>query len=185
MQSEQVYKPNSVSRIIRDDGHSSSPTVASWIKRPTRRPQAGSPDIASLFGLAPRGVCLAAHVATRAGALLLLKSQSEISVSPSGRTISPITWCSDLRSQNLTTVGWSLFCCTCRHPAQILTEIQDSKSVLRGCPAVSGLAALWCSDFPLLRASRPKQRPSDLLSLQGSRIIANHCSTRTSDFWRL
>jgi len=27
---------------------------------------------ASLFGLAPRGVCLAAHVATRAGALLLL-----------------------------------------------------------------------------------------------------------------
>ena len=26
---------------------------------------------ASLFGLAPRGVCLAAHVTTRAGALLL------------------------------------------------------------------------------------------------------------------
>jgi len=32
--------------------------------------RAGSPFDASLFGLAPRGVCLAAHVAIRAGALL-------------------------------------------------------------------------------------------------------------------
>jgi len=31
---------------------------------------AGSPIDASLFGLALRGVCLAAHVTTRAGALL-------------------------------------------------------------------------------------------------------------------
>jgi len=30
----------------------------------------GQPFDASLFGLAPRGVCLAAHVTTRAGALL-------------------------------------------------------------------------------------------------------------------
>jgi len=30
----------------------------------------GQPVDASLFGLAPRGVCLAAHVTTRAGALL-------------------------------------------------------------------------------------------------------------------
>jgi hypothetical protein len=29
---------------------------------------------AFLFGLAPRGVCLAAHVATRAGALLLVSN---------------------------------------------------------------------------------------------------------------
>ena len=34
------------------------------------RLRAGSPFDASLFGLAPRGVCLAAHVTTRAGALL-------------------------------------------------------------------------------------------------------------------
>ena len=34
------------------------------------RLRAGSPVDASLFGLAPRGVCLAAHVTTRAGALL-------------------------------------------------------------------------------------------------------------------
>jgi hypothetical protein len=103
-QREQVYKPNSVSRseisnlkfevaliqdqqltsklsisVLRSGGdHSSSPTVASWIKRSTRR---SSPDEsgvgraalfdASLFDLALRGVCLAARVTTRAGALLL------------------------------------------------------------------------------------------------------------------
>jgi len=70
---EQVCKPNSVLRSqIRDRSgdHSSSPTVAGWIKRPTRRLRAGDPGNAFLFGLAPRGVCLAAHVTTRAGALL-------------------------------------------------------------------------------------------------------------------
>ena len=36
----------------------------------TRLLRAGRPLYASLFGLAPRGVCLAAHVTTRAGALL-------------------------------------------------------------------------------------------------------------------
>jgi len=55
----------------RDSDHSSSPFVAERIKRPTRRLRASSPVNAFLFGLAPRGVCLAAHVATRAGALLL------------------------------------------------------------------------------------------------------------------
>ena len=36
--------------------------------------RAGSPVDASLFGLAPRGVCLATHVTTRAGALLLISN---------------------------------------------------------------------------------------------------------------
>jgi len=85
---EQVCKPNSVLRFqslrsqiwdLRDwnrsSDHSSSPFVAERIKRPTRRLRASSPVNAFLFGLAPRGVCLAAHVATRAGALLLLRSQ--------------------------------------------------------------------------------------------------------------
>jgi len=54
----------------RSGDHSSSPIVADWIQRPTRKLRASSPDNASLFGLAPRGVCLAACVATRAGALL-------------------------------------------------------------------------------------------------------------------
>jgi len=70
---EQVCKPNPVLRSQtwnRSSDHSSSPTVTGRIKRPTRRLWAGSPVDASLFGLAPRGVCLAAHVATRAGALL-------------------------------------------------------------------------------------------------------------------
>jgi len=59
---------------------------------------------AFLFGLAPRGVYLAAHVTTRAGALLLMKSQIlefENSLALAGRTVSPITCDSDLRSQNL------------------------------------------------------------------------------------
>jgi len=90
----------------RDGDHSSSPTVASRIKQPTRRLRAGSSNNASLFGLAPRGVCLAAHVATRAGALLLKSDLrfeiSDLKLAHPGRTVSPITCVSDLRSQNLT-----------------------------------------------------------------------------------
>ena len=111
----------------RDDDHSSSPTVADWIKRPTRRLRAGSPVNASLFGLAPRGVCLAAHVTTRAGALLLksdLKFEiSDLRLALAGRTVSPITCVSDLRSQNLSRTGWSVFCCTCRRPNLSSSEI--------------------------------------------------------------
>jgi len=36
-------------------------------------------------------------------------------------------------------VGWFVFCCTCRRSA-----------IAAKRPAVSGLAALWCSDSPLL-----------------------------------
>src|SRR3982751_3524707 len=73
---EQVYKPNSVFRRSRNGDHSSRPIVADWLERPTRR---SYPDCSgfgraaldpSLFGLALRGVCLATHVTTRAGALL-------------------------------------------------------------------------------------------------------------------
>src|ERR1044072_2381943 len=72
----------SVSRILyfdlnRSGDHSSSPAVAG-LDRATypevvanrNSLRAGSPIDASLFGLALRGVCLAAHVTTRAGALL-------------------------------------------------------------------------------------------------------------------
>jgi len=34
---EQVYKPNSVLRLNRSGDHSSSPAVAGWLQRPTRR----------------------------------------------------------------------------------------------------------------------------------------------------
>jgi len=34
---EQVCKPNSVLRSSRSGDHSSSPTVAGWLQRPTRR----------------------------------------------------------------------------------------------------------------------------------------------------
>jgi len=98
--------------LNRSGDHSSSPTVADWIKRPTRRLRAGSSlksqisnlrSHAFLFGLAPRGVYLAAHVATRAGALLLVSNLrvSNLKLALAGRTVSPITCDSDLRSQNL------------------------------------------------------------------------------------
>jgi hypothetical protein len=78
LQSEQVCKPNSVSRLI---GMTIIPLAQPLPVGSSDLPGgfgAGSPIVASLFGLAPRGVCLAAHVTTRAGALLLvsnLKSQ--------------------------------------------------------------------------------------------------------------
>src|SRR5437588_12678114 len=76
----------------RDDDHSSSPTVADWIKRPTRKLRAGSSVNASLFGLASRGVYLAAHVTTRAGALLLISNLNpNLKLALAGRTVSPIT----------------------------------------------------------------------------------------------
>lgn len=72
----QVYKPNSVFRQSRNGDHSSRLNVAVQFKRPTRRSYPDKSEFgraalnASLFGLALRGVCLAAHVTMRAGALL-------------------------------------------------------------------------------------------------------------------
>jgi len=77
---EQVCKPNSVLRSIEvaiihlvqplPAGSSDLPGGRSECARARNPLRAGSPFDASLFGLAPRGVCLAAHVTTRAGALL-------------------------------------------------------------------------------------------------------------------
>src|SRR5688500_10207596 len=73
---EQVCKPNSVLRLIEVAIiHLVQPLPAGSSDLPGGRShlrlRAGSPVDASLFGLALRGVCLAAHVTTRAGALLL------------------------------------------------------------------------------------------------------------------
>jgi len=49
--------------LLRQDGHSSGPRIAAWLKRPTRRFDAPSRHVLrrtrgpSLFGLAPCGVC--------------------------------------------------------------------------------------------------------------------------------
>ena len=69
---ESACKPGSVPRVPKGagDDHSSRAPVARRLKRPTRRHRAGSPDRASLFGLAPGGVCRAPGVAARAGELL-------------------------------------------------------------------------------------------------------------------
>jgi hypothetical protein len=63
---ESAVKPGSVL-----DSHSSGMRVAAQLKRPTRKPHVShmrgrQAPLASLFGLAPGGVCRAADVATRA-----------------------------------------------------------------------------------------------------------------------
>ena len=92
----EIHKPNSVTPrcgavIIRlgrllPDGSCDLPGNASRIAPGTRT---SSPVLVSLFGLAPRGVCLAADVTTRAGELL------------------PHHFTHHRK-------GWTAFCCTCR-----------------------------------------------------------------------
>ena len=97
-------------------GSSDLPGGRSGCARARNPLRAGSPFDASLFGLALRGVCLAAHVTIRAGALL-----------PHHFTHHP------LRA--------GLF------SVALVVAQQPFQTARR--PAVSGLAALWCSDFPL------------------------------------
>ena len=72
---ERPCKPNFVT--VKDGGnHSSSPDVTAGIERPTRKRPRLASDLSgqlkrvSLFGLAPRGVYLAAPVTRHAGELL-------------------------------------------------------------------------------------------------------------------
>jgi len=72
---ERACKPNFVT--VKDGGnHSSRPFVTERLERPTRKrdrfspAMGGQPRSVSLFGLAPRGVYLAAAVTSRAGELL-------------------------------------------------------------------------------------------------------------------
>jgi hypothetical protein len=63
-----------VSRIlfpVRDEDHSSATRVAAVVKQPTRKliTETGG-SMTSLFGLAPQGVCRAAHTRVGRGALL-------------------------------------------------------------------------------------------------------------------
>src|SRR4051794_6816670 len=74
--SQQAGKPNSVSldsalsRLARDDDHSSRPVIADRLQQPTRKRRTGRPvrlsPGASLFGLAPCGVLPATRVTTGA-----------------------------------------------------------------------------------------------------------------------
>jgi hypothetical protein len=67
---EWTCKPNSVLPFGSED-HSSADRVATPVKRPTRKlsMETGG-STASLFGLAPQGVCLAIDARARCGALL-------------------------------------------------------------------------------------------------------------------
>jgi len=64
------HKPGSVSRYKRDGGHLSGSRVSPTLKRSTRRHRPGTASGASLFDLAPTGVCRAGSVARTAGGLL-------------------------------------------------------------------------------------------------------------------
>src|SRR6476646_3920039 len=59
--------------LLRQDGHSSGPSIAARLKRPTRRlwrtepaRASGEPETPSLFGLAPCGVCPARRITATA-----------------------------------------------------------------------------------------------------------------------
>jgi len=69
-QHQASHKPGSVSRSGRDGGHLSGSRVSPTLKRSTRRHRPGTASSASLFDLAPTGVCRAGSVARTAGGLL-------------------------------------------------------------------------------------------------------------------
>jgi len=131
----------------------------------------------------------------RAGALLLnLRSEiSNLRFSLSAAPFHPSPGAFRFEISKSDSSGWSVLCCTCRRPTYssrfpirirvgtwtlIRIPIWNLESGIWNQirrPAVSGLAALWCSDFPLLRGLGHislemqtlvrKQRSPDLLSL--------------------
>ncbi len=142
---KRICKPNSVTAEAAGN-HSSGPCVAARLERPTRkrRPlrelERATPNVL-LFGLAPRGVYLAATVTSRAGALLphhfthhadfgsrILDFGFNLETNVQSKIQNP-------RSK----IG-SLFCSLLHLSSPILAA---------RCPDVIRLAALWCSDFPL------------------------------------
>jgi len=123
---KRVYKPNLVPAETGDD-HSSRPAVTCRLKQPTRKRRritstlSGQLNHVSLFGLAPRGVCLA-------------EGCYQPSPVSSYLTVSPITLS-----------GWSVLCCTCRH---IFSNVPGRYPAR--CPVVFGLSSSACgrSDHP-------------------------------------
>ena len=143
----QVAEPRrrSVSRILcpayltRSGDHSSGREITLTLKRPTRkRATQGLRRLrrttflnASLFGLAPQGVCLAVHVATYAGDAFTSPFHHRPRRTDAARP----------ESQNSNS----------GHAASV--RVRAVCSLLRysvGSPrlAVSQPAVLWCSDFP-------------------------------------
>ena len=117
---EQVCKPNSVLRLLEVAIiHLVQPLPAGSSDLPggrsgSKSASGGQPWFdASLFGLAPRGVCLAAHVTTRAGALLPHHFTHHLTIY-------------DRR-------GWFVFCCTCRRP-----QCQISQFSTADAPPLAG-----------------------------------------------
>ena len=118
---KQVCKPNFVSVIKTDGNHSSRLFVAKQLKRPTRKRRPDFSRLLSgqliksvfLFGLAPRGVYLAAPVTKRAGEALT----SPFHPSP---------------------FGWSVLCCTCR---RLIFLNQTPGRYPARCPSVFGLSS--------------------------------------------
>ena len=83
---------------------------------------------ASLFGLALRGVCLAAYVATRAGALLLISNLNlKLEISPCGPHRFTHHLCFRFEISESERTGWSVLCCTCRRPSPSSSEISNLK----------------------------------------------------------
>ena len=154
-------RSRSISRILysnlwdRSGDHSSSPSVAGWIERPTRR---SYPDISG-FGraalLTPPYLVLHReefawpHVSPHAPVRSYFKPSRAAPFHPS-----PRVQISDLQSEILFELsrehsklrGWSVLCCTCRHPktSDLRTQIQEI-SELRSSNAPPLAGSLPCS----------------------------------------
>jgi len=125
---ERIYKPNFVLPFGSED-HSSVTRVAAVIEQPTRKliAETGG-SIASLFGLAPQGVCRAIDARARCGALL-----------PHRFT---------LTSEPLARFGWrSVFCCTFR-------RVAAPGRYPACCPLEFGLSSALSHSDPPIRSTQ-------------------------------
>ena len=117
---------------------------------------------ASLFGLALRGVCLAASCYHTRRCALTLSPEG-----PHRFTHHPLLQ----HFAVLQSAGWSLFCCTCRRPANESLQVLQNQQFTPDAPPLAG--SLPCSVRTFLSpADVARQRPPDLLHCKAKTIIA-------------
>jgi len=118
---EKACKPSFVFAEA-NGNHSSRPFVAKRLERPTRK---------------LRPVETGHRTSRPVDAFPYLVLHREEFAWPHMLPHAPVS--SYLTVSPITLSGWSVLCCTCRHPDR------------SECPDVIRPAALWCSDFPLSR----------------------------------
>jgi hypothetical protein len=140
--------------------HSSRPGIAAGLKQPTRESlcpdfrctenrgriaERAAPPL--LFGLAPRGVCLAAGITACAVRSYFKVADATRTFSPLPRVVAPVSPPASFGAADSAASGtrWYIFCGTFRTGDVRPTSRNPSPAL-----AVSEHTALWSSDFPLL-----------------------------------